>query len=298
MVAPERGRWQRAELVSALRGADALIAILRDRIDDELLAAAPNLKVVANVAVGYDNVDVEAASGRGIFVTNTPDVLTDATADLTFALLLAAARRLGEGERLVRSGTWGGWEPGQLLGQDVSGKTLGLIGLGRIGAAVAVRARGFGMRVLYTARSDAPRARELEASRVPLSELVSDADFVSLHCPLTPATRHIVDAAALRAMKPTAIVVNTARGPCVDEAALAEALARGEIAGAGLDVFEDEPAVHPALLASDRAVLAPHVGSATTTTRRRMAEMAARAVREALAGRVPSTAVNSEKVRV
>ncbi len=297
LVEPETGRIDRRELAAALGEADALLATVRDRIDDELLAAAPRLKIVANIAVGYDNVDVAAASRRGVLVTNTPDVLTDATADLAFALLLAAARRLGEGERLLRAGGWTGWELGQLLGQDVAGRTLGLVGLGRIGAAVAARARGFSMRILYTSRRDAAAAEALGARRVPLDELFAESDFVSLHCPLTPKTRHLIDRDALAAMKSTAILVNTARGACVDEEALADALSRGAIAGAGLDVFEEEPRVHPGLLACERAVLAPHVGSATTAARRRMVELSARAVASALAGQTPETALNPEVMR-
>jgi glyoxylate reductase len=268
-----------------LPGADGLIALLTDRVDDALLdAAGPQLRVVANHAVGVDNVDVAACTRRGVVVTNTPDVLTEATADMTFALLLAAARRIVEGDALVRGGGWTGWAPTQHLGADVGGATLGLIGRGRIGEAVARRAAGFGMRVIHTARSGG----------VPLDELLVTSDFVSLHCPLTPETRHIIDARALARMKPTAILVNTARGACVDEAALAEALAAGRIAGAGLDVFEAEPQVHPGLRASAKVVLAPHAGSATTSARRRMGEICATAVRDVLEGRRPPTVVNPE----
>jgi glyoxylate reductase len=268
-----------------LPGADALIALLTDRVDDGLLAVAgPQLRVVANHAVGVDNVDVAACTRRGVVVTNTPDVLTEATADMTFALLLAGARRIVEGDALVRGGAWTGWEPTQHLGADVGGATLGLIGRGRIGEAVARRAAGFGMRVLATTRSGG----------VPLGELLVTSDFVSLHCPLTPETRHIIDAAALARMRPTAILINTARGACVDESALAEALAAGRIAGAGLDVFEAEPQVHPGLRAHPRVVLAPHAGSATTSARRRMGEICAIAVRDVLEGRRPRTVVNPE----
>jgi glyoxylate reductase len=290
---PAQGRLDRAALLRALDGAEGLIALLTDAVDEALLLAAPRLRVVANFAVGLDNVDVAAATRRGVAVTNTPDVLTDATADLAFALLLAAARHLVEGDRLVRSGRWTGWEPGQLLGAEVTGRTLGLIGLGRIGRAVARRAAGFSMRVLYSA----PRpAAELPAAaqHVPLDELLAEADFVSLHCPLTPATRGLIDAAALARMKPTAVLVNTARGACVDEAALAAALERGALAAAGLDVFAAEPAVHPGLLACERVVLAPHIGSATAVARRRMAEICARAVRAVLDRQRPETLVNPE----
>jgi len=283
-----------ADLPDAIGQADALICLLTHRIDATLLDRAPRLRVVANYAVGFDNVDVAAATARGICVSNTPDVLTEATADLTFALLLAAARRLGEGERLVRSGGWAGWEPGQLLGADVWGRTLGLIGLGRIGQAVARRGRGFGMEILYSAPRPVAAAAALGAVHLPLADLLGRADFVSVHCPLTPATRHLLDRAALARLRPTAIVVNTSRGPIIDEAALAEALAAGRIAGAGLDVFEAEPRVHPDLLRCHRAILAPHLGSATTTARRRMAELCASAVRAVLSGEQPANLVNPE----
>ncbi|HLU66975.1 MAG TPA: D-glycerate dehydrogenase [Kofleriaceae bacterium] len=291
---PEDGSFPRAALLAELAGADALISLLDVRVDDELLAAAPRLRIVANCAVGYDNVDVPAATRRGVVVTNTPDVLTDATADLAFALLLAAARRLGEGEALIRSGAWQGWAPGQLLGQAIAGRTLGIIGLGRIGQAVARRARGFDMEILYSGPREVAAAGPLGARRVPLEELLGAADAVTLHCPLTPETRHIIDAAALARMKRTAILVNTSRGPCVDEEALADALERGVIAGAGLDVFEREPEVHPRLLASRRAVLLPHLGSATLAARGGMARLCAEAVSAVLAGRRPAHPVNPE----
>jgi glyoxylate reductase len=283
--APASGRLERAGLLHAVAGAHGLIALLTDRIDGELLeVAGPQLQVVANHAVGVDNVDVAACTRRGVVVTNTPDVLTEATADLTFALLLAAARRMVEGDALVRSGTWTGWAPTQHLGRDVAGATLGIVGMGRIGTAVARRAAGFSMPVIHSSRR----------AGVPFGELLAAADFVSLHCPLDADTRHLVDAAALARMKPTAILVNTARGGCVDEAALAEALAAGRIAGAGLDVFEAEPRVHPGLLASPKVVLAPHAGSATTSARSRMGEICATAVRAVLEGRRPPTVVNPE----
>lgn len=291
-VAPAAGRMPRDRLLAELADADAVITLLRDAVDDELLAAGPRLKVVANCAVGYDNVDVEACTRRGVPVTNTPGVLTDATADFTWALLLAAARRVVEGDALARGGAWTGWEPAQLLGAPVAGATLGIVGLGRIGAAVARRARGFDMTVLYAGRGEAPEAAAVGAARVGLDELFARADVVSLHCPLTPATRHLLDAAAFARMKPTAIVINTARGPCIDEAALVDALDRGAIAGAGLDVFEREPEIHPGLVASRRAVLAPHAGSATTTARAKMAEICATACRLALAGQRPEPVIN------
>ncbi len=265
--------------IGPLTDADAWITMVSDKVDAAALAAAPRLRIVANHAVGLDNIDLAACAARGVRVANTPDVLTEATADLAFALALAAARRLGEGERLVRRGAWTGWTPTQLLGVDVWGKTLGIVGYGRIGQAMARRGRGFGMDILYASPRDAGDG----ATRVELDELFARADVVSLHCPLTPETRGLVDARRLARMKPTAILVNTARGACVDEDALAAAVRAGRIAGAGLDVFAAEPAISPALLAEERVVLAPHIGSATTTTRIRMGQMCVSAVRAGLA---------------
>jgi glyoxylate reductase len=269
----------------------ARVSFLTERIDGAVLDAAPRLRVVANFAVGFDNVDVAAATARGVCVANTPDVLTEATADLAFGLLLAAARRLGEGERLVRAGAWTGWQPDQLLGVDVWGRTLGIVGLGRIGQAMARRGRGFAMEVLYAGPREVAGA---DATRVDLDELFARADVVSLHCPLTPATRGLVSAARLARMKPSAILVNTARGALVDEAALAAAIAAGRLAGAGLDVFAEEPRVHPALLALERVVVAPHLGSATVAARTRMGELCASAIRAVLAGERPANLVNPE----
>ncbi|HUQ01463.1 MAG TPA: D-glycerate dehydrogenase [Kofleriaceae bacterium] len=283
--------WPRTRWLVELATADALVCLLSDRIDAAALDAGPRLRVVANYAVGVDNVDVAAATARGVLVANTPDVLVEATADFTFALMLAAARRLGEGERMVRAGAWRGWAPEQLLGADVGGRTLGIVGMGRIGRAVARRARGFAMRVLYT-RGHAGDGAEAWATRVELDELLATSDVVSLHCPLTPETRGLVDARALAAMKPGAILVNTARGAIVDDGALAEALERGHLGGAGLDVFTEEPRIDPRLLAAPRVVLAPHLGSATTTARTRMAELCVTAVRDVLAGRRPTNLVN------
>jgi glyoxylate reductase len=271
----------RAALEAAAADADGIVCLLTERIDAGLLERAARLRVVGNVAVGVDNVDVAAATRRGVVVANTPDVLTDATADLAFALLLAAARRVCEGDRMIRAGAWTGWSPTQLLGADVWGRTLGIVGFGRIGKAVARRARGFDMRILHTRET-------------PLDVLLAESDFVSLHCPLTAETRGLIGARELGLMKRTAILVNTARGAVVDEAALAEALARGTIAGAGLDVFVDEPRVHPGLVAAPGAVLAPHIGSATVTARTRMVELAASAVAAVLAGKRPDNVVNPE----
>ncbi|MDI2027453.1 D-glycerate dehydrogenase [Saccharopolyspora sp. TS4A08] len=284
------------ELHAAVRGADGVVAMLHDRIDAELVdAAGENLKVVANVAVGYDNVDVPAVTGRGVAVTNTPGVLTDATADLAFGLLLSVTRRLGEGERLLRSRTPWNFHLGFMLGTGLQGKTLGVVGLGDIGQAVARRARAFGMHIAYTGRRRAAQEieAELDARYLSHDELLRTADVLSLHCPLTDDTRHLIDDAALAAMKPTAILVNTSRGPVVDEKALARALAEGQIAGAALDVFEQEPQVEPGLLELDNVAIAPHLGSATTETRTAMAELAARNVAAVLAGQPPLTPVTA-----
>jgi glyoxylate reductase len=281
------------ELASRLASYQGVVCQLTDRMDAAVLEANPQLEVVSNVAVGVDNIDVPVARRLGITVTNTPDVLTETTADLALALMLAVARRLPEADTFVRSGSWTSWKLAPaLMGVDLSGKTLGLFGMGRIGRAVARRAvHGFGMRLLYASRSPLPAAEEqaLGATRIDLDDLWGAADVVSLHAALTPETRHVVGAAQLAAMKPSAILVNTARGPLVDEAALAGALAAGQLWGAGLDVFEDEPDVHPGLLAvRERLVLAPHVGSATLDTRRRMADVAARDARAVLEGRPPA----------
>lgn len=283
-----------AELHKVLAGADAVVSTLQDRVDAEFAhAAGPQLKVVSTVAVGYDNIDVPALIERGIVVTNTPGVLTDATADQTFALLLSITRRLGEGERLLRARTPWEFGLGFLLGTGLQGKTLGIVGLGQIGAAVARRARAFGMDIVYTGRRRAPGSLEAElgAEYRPLHALLRESDVVSLHCPLTPSTRHLIDADALSRMKPTAYLVNTARGPVVDEAALAEALGKGIIAGAGLDVFEAEPDVHPALLELDSVALAPHLGSATRETRTAMATLAAHNTIAVLRGDEPPTPI-------
>ncbi|MBB3051811.1 lactate dehydrogenase-like 2-hydroxyacid dehydrogenase [Prauserella isguenensis] len=283
-----------AELHERLAGADAAVVTLSEQAGADFAdAAGPQLKVVANVAVGYDNIDVPALAERGVTVTNTPGVLTDATADIAFGLLLSVTRRLGEGERLLRAGTPWSFHLGFMLGSGLQGKTLGIVGLGQIGRAMAERARAFGMSIVYTGRRRAPAEVEsaLDATYLPQDELLATADVVSLHCPLTPETRHLIDADALAAMKPTAFLVNTTRGPVVDEAALAAALREGTIAGAGLDVFENEPDVHPDLLDLDNVALAPHLGSATVETRTAMATLAARNVLAVLAGKPPLTEV-------
>jgi glyoxylate reductase len=273
-----KGPISPAELHQLVDGADAVLTFLYDRVDAEMVAAAgPNLRCVANVAVGYDNVDVAALNAAGVVVTNTPGVLTDATADLAIALLLAVTRRVGEGERLIRAGKQWRWDFDFLLGAGLRGKRLGVIGMGDIGQATARRARAFGLEIAYHNRNRLPEVieAELEAELLGLEELLATSDFVSLHCPLTAETRHLIGADELAQMKKSSYLVNTARGPIVDENALVEALRRGEIAGAGLDVFEHEPAVEAGLLELENVVLLPHLGSATVETRTAMADLAA-----------------------
>jgi glyoxylate reductase len=286
------------ELHAAVAGADAVLTLLHDRVDDAFLdAAGPGLKVIANVAVGYDNVDISAATEHGVLVTNTPGVLTDATADLAMALILNITRRLGEGERMVRTGEKWSWSMFFMLGRGLTGKTLGVIGLGAIGQATARRALAFGMRVAYAGPRRVPAAIEEQlgaAPHLPLDELLSVADVVSIHCPLTPETRHLIDSERLALMRPDAYLVNTARGPIVDEAALVEALKRGAIAGAALDVFEHEPDVHPGLLELENVVLIPHLGSATVETRTAMGVLAARNAIAVLNGQRPLTPINAK----
>jgi glyoxylate reductase len=281
----EDRRPTREELLSRVSEAEGLLPQLTERVDEELFAAAPLLRAVANYAVGYDNVELAAATARGIPVGNTPGVLTEATADLTWALMLSAARRLPEAEGAARTGVWG-WEPDFLLGQDVHGATLGIVGMGRIGSAVALRASGFGMEVIHTSR---------DGDGVPLEELLQRADFVSLHAPLTPDTRGMIGEAQLRLMKETAILVNTARGPLVDTGALVLALREGWIAGAALDVTDPEPLPvdHPLLLCRG-LVIAPHIGSATLSTRAAMADLAVDNLLAALRGERMPHCVNPE----
>lgn len=287
-----------AELAAAAHGFDALITLLTDQVGDAVFATNPRLRVVANVAAGVDNVDLSAAADHGVTVTNTPDVLTDATADLTMALLLAVARRVPEAEQQVRRGDFVGWQLLQEpMGTDVTGARLGIIGFGKIGQAVARRAHhGFSMSVATVARPDrdVTAPDDLNVDVCEFGDLLASCDVLSLHCPLTPDTRHLVDAAALRAMPSHALLINTARGPLIDERALAEALRDGVIAGAGLDVYEHEPSVDPLLLAQrERVVLLPHVGSATETTRRTMCSLAGANARDALADRTPANPVTT-----
>jgi glyoxylate reductase len=282
--------FTREELCAAVADADAVVCLLTDRIDAAVIAAgAPRLQVVANVAVGYDNVDVEAASSAGVAVCNTPGVLDETTADLAFLLVLTASRLASQAEADLRGGRWEGWGVTQYLGRDVHGATLGLVGHGRVGQAVARRAGGFGMQVLHHTRHDTGDP----GWRAGLDVLLAESDVVSLHVPLSDATRHLIDAARLAKMRPSAVLVNTARGPVVDEEALAIALEEGSIFAAGLDVFEREPEVHPRLLAAPRTVLLPHIGSASQATRRRMAQLACVGANAVLAGERPPNLVTS-----
>jgi glyoxylate reductase len=282
----------KAELIKRLQGKGGLVCHITSAIDDEVLSV-PGLKVVSNVAVGYNNVDVAAAKKRGVVVTNTPDVLTETTADFAFTLLMAAARRVVEADRYVRAGQWKAWKWDLLWGADIHGKTLGVVGFGRIGRAVARRGLGFGMKVLYydTVRADAAAERELNARPVDMDTLLRESDFVTLHTLLSADTRHLINERTLRLMKKTAVLVNAARGPVVDEAALVRALSEKWIAGAGLDVFEEEPTVHPGLLPLDNVTLAPHIASASNETRIAMATLAVRNCLAVLEGKPALTPV-------
>ncbi len=286
----------RKALLSAVRGQHGLLCMITDQVDAELLEQAPDLKMVANYGVGFNNIDVAAATARGIPVSNTPGVLTDATADLTLALILAVGRRVVEGDLFTRQGRFQFWAPFHFLGQEITGKTLGLIGMGRIGSAVARRAAGFDMPVLYHNRNRLPKQEEdaLGARYVDFGTLLQQSDFVSMHVPLTPETRHLIGAAELKQMKRGAYLINTARGPVVDESALVEALKRKQIAGAGLDVYEHEPELTPGLVQLTNVTLLPHMGSATKNTRRRMGAMAVENLIEGLEGRKPPNCINPE----
>lgn len=291
---PLDGQWQRDEVMERIASADALISLLSLRVDDELLQAAPKLKVIANYAVGFDNIDLAAATRRGIVVTNTPDVLTHATADLAFALMLGTARRLGEATDLVGTGQWQGWAPQLMLGCELHGKTVGVIGAGRIGCAFLQRAQGFSMQLRYCGPRPSASAEALGAQRLQMQDLLSQCDFISLHCPLVEDNRECIDAQALSLMKKNAVLVNTARGGLVDYQALADSLNKEEIFGAGIDVFVDEPQVPQALLDCPRALLTPHIGSATLSARQKMAQLCAAAVRTVLSGECPPNALNPE----
>ena len=286
----------RTELLARLKGRQGLVCLITDAIDAPLLDACPDLKVVSNVAVGFNNIDVAAATKRGVVITNTPDVLTETTADFAWTLLMATARRVVEADRYVREGKFTQWEYMLLLGGDIHGKTLGIIGFGRIGRAMARRARGFGMRVLYqdAVAADPATERELGATRTDTATLLRESDFVTLHTPLLPETKHLINAQSLKTMKKTAYLVNASRGPVVDEAALAQALKEGWIAGAGIDVFEEEPKVLPALMGLPNVVLAPHIASASSDTRIKMANLAVDNCLAVLEGKAPLTPVNPE----
>lgn len=315
-IGPAGGELSREGLLAGIQEAEGLICLLTDQVDREVIAAAPKLRVIANIAVGYNNIDVAAAQHRGIYVTNTPDVLTDATADLTWALILAVTRRVVEADSFLRAGKFTGWDFEMLLGTGLSGKTLGVVGYGRIGRAVARRATGFGMSVIYCGRDDiayrddpqhnalmvarqtatsplnqSARIDGLAARRVTFNQLIELADIVTLHVPLAATTRHLINASSFARMKPTAYLINTARGPIVDEAALVAALQQQQIAGAALDVYEHEPAVSPLLLKMPNVVLLPHIGSATRETRAAMAMVAVENTIDALSGRIPRNAV-------
>jgi glyoxylate reductase len=291
-------RPPREEVLQRVKDKDGLICLLTEKVNDELLQAAPKLRIAANVAVGFDNIDVAACTKRGVVATNTPGVLDETTADFAWTLLMAVARRLGEGDALARSGNWKGWDLDQLVGTDVWGKTLGIAGFGRIGRAMARRASGFQMRVIYTdaVRAPAEVEKELRAEYRDMNELLAESDFISVHTPLLPETRGLFDASKFQRMKRTAFLINTSRGPVVDEAALVAALESEKIAGAALDVFEKEPIIHPGLRRAN-VVLAPHIASASLETRTKMACMAAENVVAVLKGRRPANVLNPEALK-
>jgi len=298
-INPEDRVLSPPELLEAVKARDGILCLLTDRIDSEVFDAAPRAKVFANMAVGYDNIDVPEATRRGIVITNTPGVLTDATSDFAWALLFSVARRVFEADKFTRAGKFVGWGPLVFLGGDITGKTLGIIGAGRIGTAVALKSAGFKMKVLYT---DIRENKELEekigARRVAFEELLKKSDFVSIHVNLTPETHHLIGARELKLMKPSAYLINTSRGPVVDEAALVQALKEKRIAGAGLDVYEEEPKVHPELIELNNVILAPHIASATIETRGKMAFMAAENLVAVLRGQRPKNIVNPEVLKM
>ena len=295
---PQEERISREELFRRVKDKQGLVCLLTDRVDDELLRGATKLRIVANVAVGFDNVDIPACSKRGVAVTNTPGVLDESTADFAWALMMAVARRVGEGETLARSGNWKGWDLDQLVGTDVWGKTLGLVGFGSIGRAMARRAGGFKMKVIYSDLQRAPEdvEKEVNAEYRDFNTLLAESDFVSLHVPLLPETQGLLEAAKFFRMKPTAFLINTSRGSVVDEAALVHALESKKIAGAALDVYENEPFIHPGLKRSN-VVLTPHIASASLETRTKMACMAAENVRDFFDGKRPPNVLNPEVIK-
>jgi glyoxylate reductase len=295
---PQEERISREELFRRVKDKQGLVCLLTDRVDDELLRGATKLRIVSNVAVGFDNVDIPACTKRGVAVTNTPGVLDESTADFAWALMMAVARRVGEGEALARSGNWKGWDLDQLVGTDVWGKTLGLVGFGRIGRAMARRAGGFKMKVIYTDVQRAPEdvEKELNSEYRDFNTLLAESDFVSLHVPLSPETQGLLEAAKFFRMKPSAFLINTSRGSVVDEAALVHALESKKIAGAALDVYENEPFIHPGLKRSN-VVLTPHIASASLETRTKMACMAAENVRDFVDGKRPPNILNPEVIK-
>ncbi|HSW45099.1 MAG TPA: D-glycerate dehydrogenase [Phycisphaerae bacterium] len=294
-VNPHDRGLSRSELLAAVAGRDALLTMLNDAIDEQVLdAAGPSCRIVANYAVGFNNIDLAAATRRGILVTNTPGVLTEATADLTWALILAVARRIPEADAFLRTGRWDGWGPMQFLGHDVHGATLAIVGAGRIGNAVGLRSTGFRMRLLYVDRQNNSELDRIGGKRVDLDTALREADFLSLHVPLTPETQRLIGRPQIERMKPSACIINTARGPIIDEQALVEALRSRRIAGAGLDVYESEPRLTPGLIELNNVVCIPHLGSGTEATRSRMAEMAAVNILAALQDREPPNLLNRE----
>jgi len=283
------------EIIKGIKGSDGLLCLLTDPIDREVIYAEPKLKMIASYAVGYDNIDISAATERGIPVSNTPGVLTETTAELTWALLFSVARRIVEGDTFTRDGKFKGWEPLLMLGQDVTNKTLGIIGTGRIGTAFALKSKGFQMKVIYTdEQRNEQLERELGAKKLPLSDLLKESDFVSIHVPLTKATYHLIGEKELKMMKKTAILLNTARGPIIDEAALITALKEHWIFGAGLDVYEHEPKISKELKKLNNVILQPHTGSGTIETRTKMALMVAENLIEGLKGNIPPNCINKE----
>ncbi len=291
----DEGPMPRDQLLEGLQGKDGVICLLSDKMDREAIDSGRDLRVIANYAVGYDNIDHNYATTKNIAVLNTPGVLTDATADLAFSLLLASGRRIGESDRYVRKGNFKSWGPKLMLGKDVWKATLGVVGAGKIGEAVLKRGKGFEMELLYHSRTPKPKIeKELGATYLPLEDLLKRSDFISLNCPLTPETRHMIGNKEFRSMKEDAILINTSRGPVVDEEALVEALSNGWIGGAGLDVYEREPKVHPDLLEMENVVLVPHIGSATHTTRNKMALMVSEGTLKVLSGGRPENIVNPE----
>ncbi|MCL2646580.1 MAG: D-glycerate dehydrogenase [Phycisphaerales bacterium] len=291
LVLPHDRPCTRSELLAATQNAQGLLTMLTDKIDDDFLQQRPSVKAIANYAAGYNNIDITACQSRGIHVSNTPDVLTDATAEIAWTLLMMAARRAGEGERMVRNAQWTGWGPMQLQGMSILGQTLGIIGAGRIGSRVAQIATAFGMQLLYVHRRETEPMAQLEARRVTLPELLKESDFISLHVPLLADTHHLIGAKELHMMKKTSILINTARGPVVDEAALVEALKSKTIFAAGLDVYEEEPKIHPGLLALENVTMLPHIGSATVRARSEMSKLAAENLLAMLRGQRGKTQV-------